>query len=303
MRSVQEQLQQVLSTVKQISPIDVVLTDAAGCILAKDIVVSENVPLHAIAACDGYAVRVADLEGATRQSPAVFPVAHVITSPLEEPVRLVQFQTIKVSSGAAMPLGADALVPLNHTDRGEAKVAIFQESTAGSNIWQSGSEVPAGKVALEAGTRLGARQIAFASSLGFKRVNVHPAPRVVIVPVGDELVQPGSNQAGVFDANGPSLRTAVQDVGGIPISVAPVTDSNAELREILEDQLVRADLLITTGGLSEGENDTLRDVLSPLGDVRFDHLAMHPGITQGFGHLKVATFSDHEDRKLSLIHI
>lgn len=300
MRTVQEQLQQVLSMVKQIAPIDVVLTDAAGSILAKDIVVTENVPPVPLAATDGYAARSSDLEGASRQHLAVFPVAHVISDPNEQPVRLVQFQAIRVSSGVALPIGADCVVPLNSTDRGEARVAIHEPVTAGQNVWQVGSEVAEGKVALEAGTRLGARQIAFAASLGFKRVKVHPAPRVVIVPVGDELVQAGSSQTGVYDANGPSLRTAVKDVGAIPISVAPVTDSNAQLREALEDQLVRADLLITTGGLSEGENDTLRDVLSPLGQVRFDHIAMHPGITQGFGKLTVSTFSDEDGHSVPI---
>lgn len=300
MRTVQEQLQHVLSMVKQIAPLDVVLTDAAGCILAKDIVVTENVPNHAIASCDGYAVRSADLEGATSERPAVLPVAHSFSNPNAAPVRLVEFQSVKVSSGVALPIGADAIVPLNWTDRGDARVSIHRQSTPGQYVWQAGSDVPEGKVALEAGTRLGARQIAFAASLGFKRVKVHPAPRVVIVPVGDELVQAGSTLPGVYDANGPSLRTAVKDVGAIPITVAPVSDSNTELGETLEDQLVRADFLITTGGLSEGENDTLRDVLSPLGHVRFDHVAMHPGMNQGYGRLAATTFSDEPGRAVPI---
>jgi molybdopterin molybdotransferase len=300
MRTVQEQLAQVLSMVGQIDPLDVVLTDAAGSILAKDILAVENVPDRALAACDGYAVRSADLEGASPDSPAVFPVAHSISSPVDAPVRLVEFQAIRVSSGVALPVGADSVVPLGWTDRGDARVSMTRVPAPGQYVWTAGAEVPQGKVALEAGTRLGARQIAFAASLGFKRVMVHPAPRVVIVPVGDELVEPGSSRPGVYDANGPSLRTAVSDVGAIPISVAPVTDSNAQLREALEDQLVRADFLITTGGLSEGENDTLRDVLSPLGRVRFDHVAMHPGMNQGFGQLTATTFSDESGRLVPL---
>ncbi len=89
-------------------------------------------------------------------------------------------------------------------------------------------------------------------------------------------------------------------MGGVPINVQPVTDANAALREALEDQLVRADFLITTGGLSEGENDTVRDVLSPLGQVRFDHVAMHPGMNQGFGTLTVRTFLDDDERSIPM---
>lgn len=286
--------------VSQVPPLEVVLTDAAGCILAADIVVTENVPPRAIAACDGYAVRSQDTQGATRAAPATLPVAHAVADQTAEPFRIVDFQTIRVSSGVPLPIGADAIVPLSQTDRGLARVNVFAGVVPGENVYQAGSDVPQGATALEAGTRLGARQLALAASLGFQRIKVHPAPRVVIVPVGDELVQPGSNKPGVFDANGPSLRTAVRDVGAVAIQVHPVTDSNAELREALEDQLVRADVIITTGGLSEGEGDTLRDVLSPLGEVRFDHVAMHPGMNQGYGMLASGGFIEEDGRMIPL---
>lgn len=290
MRTVQEQLGAVLSMVGQVEPLDVVLTDAAGSILAADIVVQENVPALDIAACDGYAVRTQDLVGASKSAPAMLPVAHTVTDVMADPLRLVEFQSIAVSTGTALPLGADAVLPLNLTDRGESRVNIYGSVAAGSNIWVAGSDVRAQEVALQAGTRLGARQIAFAAGLGYQRIRVHPAPRVVVLPIGDELVQPGSRRPGVFDANGPSLRTAIQDVGGVAIQVAPMVDDIGRLREAIEDQLVRADMLITTGGLSEGPNDTLRDVLSPMGTMRFDHIAMLPAKNQGYGRLLANSF-------------
>ncbi len=290
MRTVQEQLGAVLSMVSQVTPLDVVLTDAAGSILAADILVQENVPALDLAACDGYAVRAQDIVGASGSAPATLPVAHSVTDPVLDPLRLVGFQSIAVSTGTALPIGADAVVPFGMTNRGDSRVSIFSEVQSGTNIWSAGSDVQAGEIALQAGTRLGARQIAFAAGLGFQRIRVYPAPRVVVIPVGDELVLPGSRRAGVFDANGPSLRTAIQDVGGVAIQVAPVTDSIGQLREAIEDQLVRADLVITTGGLSEGPNDTLRDVLSPLGTMRFDHIAMMPGKNQGYGRLLANSF-------------
>jgi molybdopterin molybdotransferase len=108
---------------------------------------------------------------------------------------------------------------------------------------------------------------------------------VVILSVGDELIEPGAPAApgAVHDANSHALATAVQDAGATAIRVGVVGDDRATLREAIEDQLVRADLLLTTGGLSETDRDTVKDVLAPLGTVRFDHVAMSPGRRQGFG--------------------
>ncbi len=278
--------------VSQVPPLEVVLTDAAGSILAADIVVRENVPARDLAACDGYAVRAQDIVGAGRGGPAVLPVAHTVTDVLADPLRLVDFQAVAVSTGAALPIGADVVVPIGATDRGDSRVQIHREYAPGSNIWAAGSDVRAEQVALTAGTRLGARQIAFAAGLGYQRIRVHPAPRVVVLPVGDELILPSSKRSGIYDANGPSLRTAISDVGAVPIQVAPVSDSIGDLREAVEDQLVRADMLITTGGLSEGANDTLRDVLSLMGTVRFDHIAMMPGKHQGYGRIAIKGFDE-----------
>ncbi|WP_098456221.1 gephyrin-like molybdotransferase Glp [Sanguibacter antarcticus] len=294
MRSVQDQLAAVLAIARPVPALDVVLTDAAGCILATDIVVTEDVPSRPVATCDGYAVRAADVAGASSASPTVLPVVHDVWSAADEPFRLVPGQSVLVGSGVPMPIGADALVPVWATDRGGAKVRVSSPFGVGANVRAAGADVRAGDVALSAGTRLDARQLAFAASLGYARIRVHPAPRVVILPVGDELVQPGSSRPGVFDANGPSLRTAVQDTGAVAIQVAPVSDDQAALRDAIEDQLVRADLVITTGGLSEGSRDTLKDVLAPLGTVRFDHVAMIPGRNQGFGTLHAGIGSGPE---------
>jgi molybdopterin molybdotransferase len=282
-KSVQDQLAEVLAVAVPVPALDVVLTDAAGCILATDIVVQENIPARALATCDGYAVRAQDIASASVAEPVTLPVTHDVWSAADEPFRLAPGQAVLLSSGVPMPIGADALVPVWATDRGAARVRVATSFPAGANIREMGADIRAGEVALRSGIRLDARQLAFAASLGYARIRVHPAPRVVILPVGDELVQPGSTRPGVFDANGPSLRTAVQDAGAVAIQVAPVSDDQALLRETIEDQLVRADLLITTGGLSEGSHDTLKDVLAPLGTVRFDHIAMVPGRNQGLG--------------------
>lgn len=294
MKTVQQQLTQFLAHITQVPPLDVALADASGCILAADVIARSAVPPMALAACDGYAVRAKDVEGARPTAPAVLPVAHVITNALADPIRLVDFQAIKVSSGAALPIGADTIIPLADTDRGTVRVAITDSGRRGQHILSAGADMHEGDIALRAGTRLGARQLALAAGLGYPRITVHPRPRVVVVPVGDELVPPGSPHHGIYDANGPALRTAIQDVGAVAIQVAPLPDTPSALTEAIEDQMVRADLIVTTGGLSEGENDTLKDVLLHLGDVRFDHIAMQPGRNQGFGMLKVQGFTGDE---------
>src|SRR5699024_2900972 len=165
------------------------------------------------------------------------------------------------------------------------------EVEAGVNVRGQGADLRAEQVALAAGERVGARQIALLAALGRSRVSVHPRPRVVLISVGDELVEPGRmmTTGAVYDANGHALATAVQDAGGSTFRVAAVPDERTGLREVLEDQLVRADLIITTGGLSAGANDTVKDVLSPLGTVRFDNVGIAPGRQFGVGQIGEGT--------------
>ena len=285
MKSVQEHLAQVLAGTQPVPPLDVLLADAAGCILAEEVVVPADMPAVATAACDGYAVRADEIFTANADGPVILPVVHDAWAGSSDPLRMVPGQSIRVSSGAPVPIGADAIVPVDFTDRGTAQVRVMRPVEAGANVREPGTDARAGVVAFAPGLRLGARQISLAAALGLPRLRVHPRPRVVILSIGDELLEPGQRGSGVYNANGQALSIAVQDAGAIAIRVPSVSDDRAVLREMLEDQLVRADLVLTTGGLSEGDRDTLKDVLSPLGTVRFDHIAMKPGRQQGFGHV------------------
>lgn len=285
MRLVQTHLSEALAAVRPVPPLDVVLADAAGCILAEDVASPANVPARDVALYDGYAVRHDDVYGAAEGGAVVLPVVQDVWSGAVEPVRLVPGQAIRVSTGVPVPLGADTVLPLEVTDRGTASVRVLRPSPGGAGVRRVAADAVAGQVAIASGVRLGARQISLAAALGRQRLRVHPRPRVVILPVGDELIEPGKRGDGVYNANGQALAIAVQDAGAVAIPVAAVSDDRATLREMIEDQLVRADLLITTGGLSEGTHDTVKDVLGPLGTVRFDHVAVSPGRHQGFGML------------------
>lgn len=287
MRSVQDHLAAVLAAVGPVAPLDVVLHDATGCVLAADVVAPRDVPDVAVAARDGYAVLAHDTSGGGSAGPPALPVAHDVHAGDAPGLRHVPGTAVLVASGAPLPLGADAVVPVEETDRGAARVHLQRSAVPGQHVRGAGADVRAGEVVLTAGTRLGARQVALAAAMGRGRLPVHPTPRVVILSVGDELVEPTSagRPGAVFEADGHALESAVRDAGAVPVRVGIVPDDRATLREAVEDQLVRADLLLLTGGLSELAQDTVKDVLGPLGAVRLDQVAMTPGLRHGFGTL------------------
>ena len=283
----------MLALVGPVEPLDVVLHDAAGCVLAADVVAPGDVPGVAVADCDGYALVAAGDPGrrrgrhsATTTSSTLPVVADVSPGPDESP-RLVAGQCVRVGSGAPLPPGADAVVPAEETDRGLVEVVIPREVTAGQHVRPAGHHVAAGTVVLPAGTRLGARQLGVAAAAGCSRLTVHPSPRVVVVAVGDELVEPGTHAAPgqVHESNRYALVAAVRDAGATGVQVPIVGDDRAALRESIEDQLVRADVMVITAGLSEASHDTVKDVLPLLGDVRIDRVAMAPGGRFGLGML------------------
>ncbi|HEY0186900.1 MAG TPA: gephyrin-like molybdotransferase Glp [Cellulomonas sp.] len=287
MRSVQDQLAAVLAAVGPVAPLDVVLADAAGAILAEDLVAGSDVPPVPVAAYDGYAVATGDLREPTPQAPVVLPVAHDVLAGDPAALRLAPGQAVRIASGGPVPSGADAVLPADETDRGPVRVSLHRAPLPGEGVRAAGTDISGGRAVLSAGTRLAARQLAVAAALGRGRLLVHPAPRVVIVSIGSELTEPGGprRDGGVYESAGHALEAAVRDTGATPVRVGAVTDDRAVLREALEDQLVRADVVVTTGGLSEYAHDTLADVLAPLGTVRFDQVAMSPGFRHGFGAL------------------
>ncbi|WP_026460619.1 gephyrin-like molybdotransferase Glp [Schaalia suimastitidis] len=287
MRSVAEFFSDCLAIVSQQPPLEVQLADAVACVLAEDVEAPFHLPVADLAACDGYAVMASDLRGTHPEMPTVLPVIDEVRPGNVNPTAIVAGTAVRIASGAPLPSGADAVIPVEFTDHGMATVSLQRQVEAGDNIRRKAEDVEQGTIILHKGTRLGARQIALLAGVGRSRVVVHPKPRVVIVSIGDEIVEPGmpARAGTVFDANGHALATAMKDAGAQTFRVAAVPDERKTLRETLEDQLVRADLIVTTGGISYGSGDTVRDVLGSLGTVRFDNIASRPGHLLGVGHL------------------
>ncbi len=287
MISVEQHLRRILETVQVIRPFEQGVLDAQGCVLAEDVTARGSLPGFTNSAMDGYAVHAADVVGATEEHPVVLPVVNDIAAGNTNALSLAQGQTMRIMTGAPMPRGADAVVAVEKTDGGVVKVAIRVASVVGQHVREVGEDIEEGAVILRRGALLGPGQIALLAAAGVARVRVVPRPRVVVVSTGDELVEvgrtPGFGQ--IVDSNSLMLTAAVTSVGATPYRVGGVADDARTLMDTLEGQLVRADAIITTGGVSMGAFDTVKEVLSRVGTVSFDKVAMRPGMPQGFGVL------------------
>ena len=287
MIGVQQHLDRILATVKVIRPFEQGVLDAQGCVLAEDVAARGSLPGFTNSAMDGYAVHAQDVAGASPDAPVVLPVVNDIAAGNTAPLSLAPGQTMRIMTGAPMPRGADAVVPVEATDGGVVRVQVSVPSTVGQHVREEGDDVHAGDVVLRRGTLLGPGQIALLAAAGLSRIRVVPRPRVVILSTGDELVEVGASPSfgQIVDSNSVMLSAAVTAVGATPFRVGGVPDDARVLRETLEGQLVRADAIVTTGGVSMGAYDTVKEVLSRVGTMQFDKVAMRPGMPQGFGVL------------------
>jgi molybdopterin molybdotransferase len=283
--TVQEHLERILSVVEPLAPLQLGLMDAHGCVLTEDVVAPAPLPGFDNSAVDGYAVRFDDVAGASEHSPAVLPVTGDVAAGPASPLRVQPGLCVRIMTGAMLPAGADSVVPVEWTDGGVATVSITRPPVMGANIRRSGEDVQAGDVVLEAGTHLGSVQIGLAAAVGRSRLIVRPRPRVVVVSTGSELTEAGQPllPGRIVDSNSPALTAAAIEAGAIAYRVGIVPDDPRELAATLEDQLVRADVLVTSGGVSVGAYDVVKEVLSRIGTVSFDKVAMQPGMPQGFG--------------------
>ncbi|MER8095946.1 molybdotransferase-like divisome protein Glp [Streptomyces goshikiensis] len=329
--SVDEHLADVLAAIRPLEPIELQLLDAQGCVLVEDVTVPVALPPFDNSSMDGYAVRVADVQGASEEFPAVLTVIGDVAAGSGELPTVGPGQSARIMTGAPLPPGAEAVVPVEWTDGGTGggaasgmtpasaapegaagEVRVHRAAEARAHVRARGSDVQAGDLALAAGTVLGPPQIALLAAIGRGTVRVRPRPRVVVLSTGSELVQPGEPLAAgtIYDSNSFALAAAARDAGAIAYRVGAVSDDADTLRATIEDQLIRADLLVTTGGVSVGAYDVVKEALTSVGGsgvsgvsggsggsggsgeedvqgggVDFRKLAMQPGKPQGFGSI------------------
>ncbi len=287
MKSVDQHLADVLEAVHPLPPLPLPLADAHGCTLAENVLAAAPVPGFDNSAMDGYAVRLADVASASQTSPVTLPVVGDIAAGSNTGISIQPGFCARIMTGAPIPPGADAIVQLEWTDGGVRSVVIRQAPRLHQHIRRAGEDLAQGALVLPAGTYLGAAQIGLLAATGRASALCRPRPRVVIVSTGTELVDVGeaAGPGQLPDSNSHMLTAACKEAGAIAYRVGRVPDDPALLLETLEDHLIRADLLITTGGVSVGAYDVVKEVLSRLGTVSFDKVAMQPGMPQGFGVL------------------
>ncbi len=285
MISVEEHLAAMLAGIEPVAPLDLQLLDAHGCILAEGVQADVDLPPFDNSAMDGYAVRVDDVAAATQASPVRLPVVGDVAAGSQTTYRVQPGLCTRIMTGAPVPAGAETVVPLEWTDEGLASVSVFRPAGPGAHIRRRGEDVSKGDVVLAAGVRLGPGQIGLLAAVGRDRVKVRPRPRVVILSTGSELVEPGhpTTTGQIHESNSYLLTTAAREAGATVYRVGIVPDDARRLMDSIEDQLIRADLVLTTGGVSVGAYDVVKEVLSRLGTVRFDRVRMQPGKPQGFG--------------------
>ncbi len=285
MKTVDQHLTDLLEGIEPIAPLNLQLLDAHGCILTDDVVAGVDLPPFDNASMDGYAVRLEDVGSATEQTPAQLPVVGDVAAGAASAYSVQPGLSVRIMTGAPIPAGAEAVVPLEWTDRGLAAVSVRERPEPGSFIRRQGEDVRAGDVVLGAGTRLGPGQLGLLAAVGRDRVQVRPRPRVVILSTGSELVEPGQPTAAgqIHESNSYILTSASREAGALAFRVGIVPDQPKLLLDAIEDQLIRADLVLTSGGVSVGAYDVVKEVLSRLGTVTFDAVAMQPGKPQGWG--------------------
>jgi molybdopterin molybdotransferase len=276
----------ILSAITPLAPTRLELADAEGCVLAEDVTAAVQLPSFDNSGMDGYAVQATDVAGASRQAPAMLRVTGEIAAGDVGTYRLLPGTAIKIMTGAQLPAGADAVVPVEWTDGGVAQVAVYQPAKLGNAVRYAGGDAAEGETLLSAGTRMRPMQIAVAASAGRKAVTVQPRPRVVVLSTGDELAEPGTPLVAgrIWDSNSYMIAACAREAGAVAYRHSVVPDDPAGVLPALEEQLIHADLLITTGGVSMGgEHDVVKAALRELGTVTFRKVAMQPGMPQGFG--------------------
>jgi molybdopterin molybdotransferase len=282
MRTVDEHRRIVADLLPRPQAVELPLAQALGRVLAAEVVAPIDLPPFANSAMDGYAVRAADVE----RLPADLPVSRDIPAGAGDVGALQPGTAARIMTGAPLPAGADLVVPVEQTDAGTRRVRIDQAPAAGAHIRAAGDDVRAGTVVLPAGTVVGAAQIGAAAALGLPQLPVYRPITVLVLSTGSELVEPGSalGPGQIYESNGSMLAAAVTQSGAAARTAHFVADDVDAFRAALDGAAAGVDLIVTSGGVSAGAYEVVKDALTG-GGVEFVKVAMQPGMPQGAGRV------------------
>lgn len=283
----EEYLGDVLAGVQPLPTEEVVLDDALGRVAGEDVVAAAPLPGFANAAMDGYAVRARDTAGASGGEPVTLDVVGEVAAGATGTAEVGPGAAVRIMTGAPVPAGADAVVPVELTSATGGHVQLHRSVEEGQHVRRPGEDVAAGERVVAAGQLLRPSSIAMAAAVGRATVACHRRARVTMISTGDELTPAGEPLApgALHDSNGPMLLALARSEGADATRVGPIRDDPDALRAAIADAAGRSDLVLLSGGVSAGAHDHLPEVLSSLGSYRRARLAMKPGKPQVLGRI------------------
>jgi len=281
----EEAWRRIATALRPLPPVSLPLDDALGHVLAEDIVATENIPSFRASAMDGYAVVAAD--------PA--PERRVLgeqDAGQSQPFVVTPGTAVRIMTGAPIPSGADAVIPVEKTEESAGRVRLRATVSPGDSVRPAGQDMACGDTLLERGAILGAAEIGLLAAVGHITVLAHPRPRVAVMATGDELVPaeqtPGPGQ--LRDSNSHAVCAAVRATGCEALSLGHIRDDEAMLRAAILHGVATADLVVSSGGVSMGTRDLMKPLLEELGQVHLGRVAIKPGKPFTFAQVRGVPF-------------
>jgi len=288
MLSVEEALERVLAAFEPLPPERVPVLETLGQVLAEDVYADMDIPPLTNTAMDGYAVQAADTARASPERPVRLRIVYDLAAGYTTDVAVTPSTAIRIMTGAPIPPGADAVVRFEDTKRDGEWVHIFKGVPVGKNVRQAGEDVQKGALILPRGAEIRSQEVGMLAALGHKEAWGYRRPRVAILATGDEVIevdapwQPGK----IRNANSYSNAAQVVRYGGMPLLLGIARDDVAELTDKIRAGLEQgADLFLTSGGVSVGDFDVVKEVLAAEGEMGFWRVRMKPGKPLAFGHI------------------
>lgn len=290
MIKIEEALRIILGSTRLLGSETVGLTDSLGRVSAEDVFSGSDIPPLNNSAMDGYAVKSADTRGASPQTPRTLNIIEELKAGMISSRQIKDGEAIKLMTGVPIPGGADAVIMVEDTERSEtrAKVKVFKEVEEGENIRMAGEDIKKGEPVIQKGTLLKPAHMGILAALGIPQIKVTKRPKVAILATGDELCDVGKKltPGKIYTSNTWTLYAQVLSCGGIPHNKGIAKDNTEEIEKKIKSGL-SCDLIVTSGGVSMGDYDLIRDVLGKMGaEIKFWKVAMRPGKPVLFGVLE-----------------